>query len=54
MIGFTSTYKSGEISIDEKELEDARWFSVPDLPVLPSMLSISRLLIERFIKNRDA
>jgi NAD+ diphosphatase len=54
MIGFTCTYKSGEISIDEKELEDARWFSVPDLPVLPSMLSISRLLIERFIKNRDA
>ena len=54
MIGFTCSYKSGEIRIDEKELEDARWFSVADLPVLPSMLSISRLLIEKFIENRGA
>ncbi len=52
MIGFISTYKSGEIRIDKKELEDARWFSVRDLPVLPSTISISRLLIENFIKNR--
>ncbi len=49
MIGFTSTYKSGEISIDHKELEDARWFSLSELPVLPSKISISRLLIENFI-----
>lgn len=52
MIGFTSTYKSGEMLIDDKELEDARWFSVTDLPVLPSSLSIARLLIENFIKTQ--
>lgn len=50
MIGFVSTYKSGEILIDDKEIEDARWFSAADLPVLPSTLSIARLLIENFIK----
>lgn len=50
MIGFTSTYKSGEIHIDQKELEDARWFSPADLPILPSKISISRLLIDNFIK----
>jgi NAD+ diphosphatase len=51
MIGFTSTYISGDIRIDSSELEDARWFSVEDLPVLPSTISISRLLIENFIRS---
>lgn len=50
MIGFTSTYINGDIRIDRSELEDARWFSVEDLPVLPSTISISRLLIENFIR----
>jgi NAD+ diphosphatase len=52
MIGFTCTYKSGEIRLEGEELEDARWFSVSDLPVLPSTLSISRLLIENFVQRR--
>lgn len=51
MIGFTATYKSGEIRIDQEELEDARWFAAEDLPVLPSNLSISRLLIDNFLKQ---
>ncbi len=51
MIGFTCTYKSGEIRLEGEELEDARWFSVSDLPVLPSTLSISRLLIENFVQR---
>ncbi len=53
MIGFTATYKSGEICIDQEEIEDARWFSADDLPVLPSNLSISRLLIDNFL-NQEA
>lgn len=53
MIGFTSTYKSGEIEIDHKELEAAGWFSRAALPALPSKISISRLLIDRFIEGVD-
>ncbi len=53
MIGFTATYVSGEIHVDHEELEDARWFSVAELPALPSKISISRLLIDHFIKHLD-
>jgi NAD+ diphosphatase len=52
MIGFAATYSSGEIRIDQDELEDAKWFSMDDLPILPTRFSISRLLIENFIANR--
>lgn len=51
MIGFRTKYKSGNISIDTNELEDARWFHVDELPTLPSQISISRYLIELFIKS---
>ncbi len=51
MIGFTSTYKSGDIRVDPLELEDAQWFSASSLPQLPSKISISRLLIENFISK---
>ena len=53
MIGFSARYLSGEISIDSKELEDAQWFSPPALPLLPSKISISRLLIENFLQQVD-
>ena len=49
MIGFTAVYIDGEIAIDNAEIEDAGWFSVGDLPVLPSKISIARLLIDNFI-----
>ncbi|MDK9706493.1 MAG: NAD(+) diphosphatase [Desulforhopalus sp.] len=52
MIGFATTYKSGDIHVDNKEIEDAGWFSAADLPVLPSKISISRLLIDNFLKDQ--
>ncbi len=51
MIGFSATYARGEIQIDEKEIEDAGWFTVHNLPKLPSRISIARLLIDIFIEN---
>ncbi|MGB3212168.1 MAG: NAD(+) diphosphatase [Desulforhopalus sp.] len=51
MIGFSATYVDGEIEIDNNEIEDARWFSVRDLPTLPSKITIARLLIDTFIKS---
>jgi NAD+ diphosphatase len=51
MIGFSASYLDGEIEVDNDELEDARWFSIRDLPVLPSKITIARMLIDNFIKN---
>jgi len=51
MIGFTAEYIGGEIAIDNQEIEDAGWFSVGDLPTLPSKISIARLLIDNFIRR---
>jgi NAD+ diphosphatase len=52
MIAFKSRFASGEINIDEEELEDARWFSFDNLPELPSKASIARHLIDSVVKQR--
>lgn len=52
MIGFSATYADGDIRIDDKEIEAAGWFSAKNLPVLPTKISIARLLIENFIKQQ--
>lgn len=49
MIGFSADYVRGDIEIDDDEIEDARWFSVRDLPLLPAKITIARLLIDRFL-----
>lgn len=51
MIGFTAEYDSGEIQPDGFEIEDAKWFSVENLPVLPGKISIARKLIDSFLKE---
>jgi NAD+ diphosphatase len=54
MIGFVADYESGEITPQEGEIEDARWFTVDDLPGLPSKYSIARALIEEFIAKKTS
>ena len=54
MIGFVADYESGEITPQEGEIEDARWFTVDGLPGLPSKLSIARALIEEWIRKRKS
>lgn len=46
MAGFVADYAGGEVKVEEKELEDAGWFPVDDLPLLPPRRSISRYLID--------
>jgi len=48
MVGFVATYAGGELVVDHDELEDARWFSVHDLPTLPPTRSIARRIIDTF------
>ncbi len=51
MIGFTTRYAKGDIQIDNNEIEDAQWFSIDNLPVLPTRISIAHHLIQLFIKT---
>jgi NAD+ diphosphatase len=50
MLAFTAEYDSGEITIDNIEIEDAGWFSIDKLPELPpKKLSLSRQMIDDFV-----
>jgi NADH pyrophosphatase NudC (nudix superfamily) len=52
IIAFEADYLSGEINIDNIEIEDARWFNINNLPELPLHSSISRKLIDSFILKK--
>ena len=51
MVGFTARYGGGTLKIDHTELEDAGWFTADQLPRLPSPISISRRLIDQFLRE---
>ncbi len=46
MIAYTAEYAGGVLRPEIAEIEDARWFSPFNLPLLPSPVSIARRLIE--------
>lgn len=52
MAGFTAEYRSGELQVDEDELEDARWFALDRLPNLPPRRSIARYLIDEHLRRQ--
>lgn len=51
MIAFTARYASGEIMVDNNEIVAADWFSAAALPQIPAKGSISRQLIDWFVKQ---
>jgi NAD+ diphosphatase len=51
MIGFVADYAGGDIRIDNQEIEAAGWFTRDTLPPIPSRMSISRALIEAWIRR---
>ncbi|MDQ2994855.1 MAG: NAD(+) diphosphatase [Pseudomonadota bacterium] len=53
MIAFTAKYVSGEIVLEENEIEDARWFSKDNLPSLPPRSSIVRKLVDSVLLIKD-
>ncbi len=53
MVGYTAEYAGGELVLDEKELSDADWFDVNELPTIPGKVSISRKLIDWFIDKNN-
>ncbi|MEC9262721.1 MAG: NAD(+) diphosphatase [Pseudomonadota bacterium] len=46
MMGYLAEYDSGDIVIDEKEIVDAAWYHIDDLPMLPPKLSIAGKILE--------
>jgi NAD+ diphosphatase len=53
MLGYFCEYESGEIKIEEAELEDAKWFKIDELPNVPPKLSISGQLISSYLEDRS-
>lgn len=53
MLGFHAEYAAGEIVMQADEIEDARWFALDDLPLLPPPSSISRYLIDLYLARRS-
>jgi NAD+ diphosphatase len=51
MIGFTCEYAGGEISLEEREIADAAWFTRDNMPHIPPKLSIARKLIDSFLRS---
>lgn len=54
MVGFTAEYAGGEVRVDGKEIVEAQWFTVDNLPRIPPRLSIARHLIDSFIERVKA
>ncbi len=50
MVGFTARYVAGEITPEPTELVDAGWYAADALPELPPRGSISRALIDAFVR----
>lgn len=53
MIGFTAEWESGEIRFADGELTDGGFFSRDSLPMLPSLPSISRVLIDHWLSSGE-
>jgi len=51
MLGFTARWKSGSLRPDGVELSDAGWFSPDEFPDIPPSVSISRKLIDDFVRR---
>lgn len=51
MLGFTARWKRGELHPDGVELDDADWYAPDALPEIPPGISISRKLIDDFVKR---
>jgi NAD+ diphosphatase len=48
MAGFVADYAGGDITVQQDELEDARWFRREEFPVLPPRRSIARWIIDSY------
>ena len=53
MLGYFCKYESGQIALNDEELEEARWFEIDKLPIIPPDTSISGQLIRSYTSDRS-
>lgn len=53
MVGFTAKYESGELHIQNEELNSAGWFTRDHMPILPDSCSIARQLVDDWIATHS-
>jgi NAD+ diphosphatase len=51
MIAFVCDYASGEVTAQEDEIAEARWFDVDELPTIPPGISIAGKLIRSVVEE---
>lgn len=51
MVGYIALHNGGEIKVDGKEILDAQWFDIDDLPNIPPKVSIAGHLIEETVRR---
>mgnify|MGYP002624744227 CR=1 FL=1 len=54
MIAFTAEYASGEVVVDNEEIVEAIWCSADEIPRIPEKISISRALIDSFVRAQSS
>jgi NAD+ diphosphatase len=54
MIGFRANHFRGEIELGDGELAEAGWYSLEDLPEIPTKLSIARRLIDDWAERQGS
>jgi NAD+ diphosphatase len=52
MVGFLARATGGELCPEPSEIEEARWFSVHELPLVPPPFSVARFLIDSYVAER--
>ena len=53
MIGFKADYVEGDITLCDGELKDAAFFTRDTIPAIPGKMSMARMLIDDWLKNKD-
>ncbi|MFT3868701.1 MAG: NAD(+) diphosphatase [Nibricoccus sp.] len=51
MLGFRAQYLGGELTVDGKEIEEARWFTRDQLPEIPRPGTVARSIIDAWLKE---
>jgi len=51
MIGFHAEHCGGDITIDDEEIVDARWWHYTDLPLTPTAAALSGKLIQSYLEQ---
>ena len=53
MVGFFARWTGGDIKPDPSEIDDAQWFDIGSLPMIPPPFSVARFLIDEYVRFAD-